>query len=131
MTEKAQSGTVLKRNLMQKIAAPEYHVLLLVVFLRGAWYGSIKRLACPQMVSECESGGALLNVPLGLTESWYAPGTCRLLRNMVMDPVSGLVAIGRLTEIDLKAISDQDWFPCKYKDGKIKMLPEESPFSTQ
>lgn len=80
------------------------------------------------MVSECEGGGALLGVPFCLIWSWYALGICPLLRNMVLDPVLALVAIGRLTETHWEAVEDHDWFSYNYEDGKIMLLPEEPPW---
>lgn len=100
MIDKAHLGTGLERELIQKVAEVEYHVLLPGVFSHCVRYGPIDCLAFPRMVSSCEGGGALLYIPLELIKSWFALGICRLLRNKAMDRVLALVAIGRLSELD-------------------------------
>lgn len=45
MTDKAQSGTGLKRDLIQKVAEAEYHVMSLGAFLHCARYGLVERLS--------------------------------------------------------------------------------------
>lgn len=69
-------------------------------FLRYARCGPTVRLACPRMAYGCSGSGTMLFVPLGSVRSWFAFGICRLLWNMVVDPVVALVGVGRLTEID-------------------------------
>lgn len=46
---------------------------------------------------------------------------------MMVNPVLALVANGRLTEIDLKTLKDQELFPYNYDKGKIMVLPAEPP----
>lgn len=46
---------------------------------------------------------------------------------MAMDPVSALVAIGRLAEINWKAVADQYCFTYNDEDGKTMVLPEDTP----
>lgn len=108
VTDEAQSGTGLERGLVQKVAEVEYNVSSLGAFLHSAQYCPAERLAYPWMVAGCEGGGALLRVSLCTIKSWYALGVCRLLRNIAVDPVLALVAIGRLMNINWEAIADQE-----------------------
>lgn len=66
MMDKAQSRTVLERDLIQKVAEVENNVTWLDVFSRSAWYGPTECLAYPRMVSCFGGGGALLYVMLDL-----------------------------------------------------------------
>lgn len=79
------------------------------------------------MVSRCEGGGALFRVSLCLIKSYYALGVCRLIQIMAVDPILPFVATGRLVEIDLEAMADQDWLSYSYEDGRIMVLPEQLP----
>lgn len=126
MTEKAQSGTGLERDLVQTIAEFEYHLMSLGALISCVRYGLIGLLVYRRMVFDWIGGGAVLHVHLGSIKSGYAVGICRLIQNMAVDPMLALVAIGQLTEIDWKALEDQDWFPFNYDDGKILVLLAES-----
>lgn len=81
-------------------------------------YGPIERLSYSCTASGCAGGGALLYLPLDQIQTWYALGNCRVLRNMVADPVLALIAIARVMGIDWKALDVQEWFSYSYKEGK-------------
>lgn len=79
MMDKAQSGTKLEGELIQKFTGVWYHMLSLGAFLRCVPYGPIDCLAYPRMVLNCEGGGALLYVPLEKIKWKYVLGIHRLL----------------------------------------------------
>lgn len=111
--------------MVQKIAEAERNVSSLGAFICGGPHGPLERLACPQRVAGCESGGALLSVSFGTIKLLYALGICLLLRNMAVHPVLALVAVGGLTEADREAMADQNWFPYNYENGKIVLVLED------
>lgn len=100
LTDKAQLGTGLELKSIQKTAKVEYHLSSLSAFLRRVWYGFTDRLSYPLMVPGRDGGDALLYVPLESINSWHALRSCRLFRNMVVDPVLASAAAARLTETD-------------------------------
>lgn len=104
MTDKVLWGTALKRDLIRRVEEVEYHVLSFGALLRCEQYGPIEGLAYPWMVFGCVGGAFLLYVQLDQIKSCYAFGICRLLQNMAVDPVLSLVAIARVTKVDLKAL---------------------------
>lgn len=79
------------------------------------------------MVFSCGGGSALIYVPLGSIKLWYALGICRLVYIMAVDPVLGLVAIGRLTKTERDGLEDRERLPYNYDKGKIMVLPMEPP----
>lgn len=96
------------RDSILKIAEVKYRVTSLGVFLCCARYVLTELLACLRMVSGSGGGGAHLYVPLSPYRLLYTLGICRLLQNTAVDPVPALVAVGRLTKIDEKALEDRE-----------------------
>lgn len=64
MTDEAQSGTVLERDSIQKVAKVEFHVQSNGAFFGMVRNGTLDRLVYTRMVSGCKGGGALLYLAL-------------------------------------------------------------------
>lgn len=54
-------------------------------------------------------------------------GIFQLVRNIAVDPVSTLFAVGRLEKIDWNDLEREERFPYNYDEGKIIVLPAEPP----
>lgn len=74
--------------------------MLLGAFLGCARYGPIGRFAYFWIAPGSSGRCTLPYVSLKLIMSWYALGTLRLIRILMLDPVLAIVAVGRLMEID-------------------------------
>lgn len=88
-------------------------------------YDTIECLVYSRIISDCEGGAALLNVTLNLIRFWDALGICRLLRNMAVGLMIAFFFTGRLTEIDWKAMENQELFPYNYEDCIFMVLSAE------
>lgn len=69
----------------------------------------------------------MLDEPLSSFILWYALDIRRPIRNLKVDLVLNLFAIGRLTVIDWKTLEDQMWFTYNYNEGSVTVLPVELP----
>lgn len=58
------------------------------------------------MVSGCDGGDALFKVLLGSVKPMYTLSVCRIVRNMVVNPVLAFLKIERLTNIEWHMLKD-------------------------
>lgn len=76
------------------------YVLLLGGFICCVRLNTIDILVYPRIVPGCEGDDALLYVPLGLIEMWYALDICRLFQIMAVHLVLTPISIAWLIELD-------------------------------
>lgn len=120
--------TKFQRLIVGRIAEVEDSSLPLCAFLRPTLVEVLVRISLDRMVTSCRSRGALLRVPMSLVMALFSFGILRLRDLLDVDMVLVLFAITRVRDVDGTALSDQSWFPYKYRDGVLIVIKPGAPF---
>lgn len=86
-----------------RISIIKIEVMTLVAFLQTFRYGVISRLALDDMTCVCCEVCVLVWVAQGTVRKWFEVGIFRVLRRMHYNPISAILVIACLAEVDWKA----------------------------